>query len=504
MNRSLSIRLWLITTIMLTLSACGSNPAPITSNPSPSAHLKGSDSNPTDPRDDQRLAMHDSAVGDIDTHRNVPFYQISGTIDPKGLTWQAHQTVTFINQSGAALDHIYFRLYPNLADMGGDLTISAAQVNDTALTIQYESNRYIARIDLPTPIAIDATTTVTLDFVTTVPNEGGEDLFGTLYFDGQSISLPTAYPLLANTQAGAWDLAIPDSNGDLVTSPMAMYDVTTTIPNDYTLVSTGTATATTKTDTTQTMRVISGLQRDFMLSATSNPHVSAVVDGTTISMYYPNDNIDGANLALGYASAALHLFNTTIGQYPYNELDMVTSNSGSFEGIEYPGILLYSQDYFNTQPDFEDLVVHEVGHQWFYNVIGNDVQQRAWVDEGMTTYTQVLYADAVHGIDAGRNEIKNFSSDYDQIRDTSDDRKLDSPIDAFDEDTYGLIAYYKGALYIDAVRSQIGDQAFAEALKTYYANNRYAIVDGTAFLAAAQSACNCDIQPLYNQWVLGQ
>jgi aminopeptidase N len=325
-----------------------------------------------------------------------------------------------------------------------------------------------------------------------------------LYFDGHIISLPSAYPLLANTQGGTWDLTIPDSNGDLVTSPVAFYDVTTTIPNDYTLVSTGTATATTKTDATQTIRVVSGLQRDFMLSVTSNPHVSAVVDGTTISMYYPNNDIDGANLALGYASAALHVFNTTIGQYPYNELDMVTSNSGSFEGIEFSGVVLYSQEYFNTQPDFEDLVVHEVGHQWFYNVIGNDVQQRAWVDESMTTYTQVLYADAVHGIDAGRKQIQMFSTDYDQIRDTSDDLKLDSPIDAIGEDTYSLITYYKGALYIDAIRSQIGEQAFAQALKTYYANNRYAIVDGTAFVAAAQSACNCDIQPLYTQWVLGE
>jgi Peptidase family M1 domain len=504
MNCSLSIRLLWITTIALILSACGNNTATTVANPSPVAHLKGAETTTTDPRDDQRLAMHESAVSDIDTHRDVPFYQISGTINPKGLTWQAHQTVTFINQSGTALDRLYFRLYPNLADMGGALTISAARVNDTAVTVQYESDNYIARIDVPAPIATDATTTVTLDFVTTVPKKGGKDLFGTLYFDKHSISLPSAYPLLANNKGGTWDLAIPNSNGDLVTSPEAMYDVTTTIPNGYTLVSTGTAIATTKTDATQTIRVVSGLQRDFMLSVTNNPHVSAVVDGTTISMYYPNDDVDGANLALGYASTALHLFNTTIGQYPFNELDMVTSNSGSFEGIEYPGIVMYSQDYFNTQPDFEDLVVHEVGHQWFYNVIGNDVQQHAWVDESMTTYTQVLYADSVHGTEAGRKAIQMFSSDYDQIRDSSDDRKLDSPIDAFDEDTYSLISYYKGALYIDAIRSQIGEQAFAQALKTYYANNRYAIVDGTAFLAAAQSACNCDIQPLYNQWVLGE
>lgn len=504
MHRSLLLRIFGIGIIVFVMAACGSNPAAITSKSSPIVKRKGTEANHTDPRDDQRLAMHPSTIGDIDAHHDVPFYQINGTIDPKGLTWQAHQTVTFVNQSGAALDHIYFRLYPNLADMGGDLTISAVHVNDTAVTVKYEADRFIARLDLPAPIAMNATTNVTIDFVTTVPKKGGKQLFGTLYFDKHSISLPTAYPLLANTQGGTWDLAVPNSNGDLVTSPVAMYDVTTTIPNNYTLVSTGTAITTSQTDTTQTVRVVSGLQRDFMLVATTNPQVSTVVDGTTIRMYYPNDDLAGANLALGYASTAVHLFNTTIGQYPYNELDMTTTNSGSFEGVEYPGIVMYEQDFFNTQPDFEDLVVHEVGHQWFYNVIGNDVQQHAWVDESMTTYTQVLYADAVHGIEAGRKAIQLFSTDYDQIRNTSDDHKIDSPIDAFDEDTYGLIAYYKGALYIDAVRGQIGDPAFAQALKTYYANNRYAIVDGTAFVAAAQSACNCDIQPLYTQWVLGE
>lgn len=491
---------WLLMALLTCmLIACGNTNAPTSD-----ARFKGMKLNGTDPRDDQRLAMHPSTVSDIDAHRDVPFYQINGTINPKELTWQAQQTVTFVNQSGGALDRLYFRLYPNLADMGGDLTIGTVQVNDAPVTVQYEADRYIARLDLTTPIAVDATTTVVLDFVTTVPKKGGSKLFGTLYFDKKSMSMPSAYPLLANIEGGTWDLAVPNSTGDLVTSPVAMYDVTTTLPQNYTLVSTGTATTTSQGDTSQTVRVVSGLQRDFMLVATTNPHVSTVVDGTTISMYYPNDDVDSATLALGYASAALHLFNTTIGQYPYNELDMTTTNSGSFEGVEYPGIVMYEQKFFNTQPDFEDLVVHEVGHQWFYNVVGNDVQQHPWVDESMTTYTQVLYADAVHGVEAGRKEIQQFASDYDQIRGTSDDRRVDSPVAAFDEDTYSLIAYYKGALYIDAVRSQIGEQAFAQALKTYYTNNRYAIVDGTAFVAAAQSVCNCAIQPLYNQWVLGE
>jgi 6-phosphogluconate dehydrogenase len=50
----------------------------------------------------------------------------------------------------------------------------------------------------------------------------------------------------------------------------------------------------------------------------------------------------------------------------------------------------------------------------------------------------------------------------------------------------------------------VGPDVFAQAMRDYYAAHRYKIVDGTAFVGAVQSACNCDIQPLYNQWVLGQ
>jgi hypothetical protein len=160
--------------------------------------------------------MHESTVGDIDTYRDVPFYQISGTIDPKGLTWQANQTVTFVNRSGAALDRLYFRLYPNLADMGGDLTITAASVAGVSVPVQYEANRYLARLDLATPLPAGAQITTTLDFVTTVPDNVGQTLYGAFNHDSQNIALASAYPMLANNLGGGWEIEIPDTKGDLV------------------------------------------------------------------------------------------------------------------------------------------------------------------------------------------------------------------------------------------------------------------------------------------------
>jgi len=69
----------------------------------------------------------------------------------------------------------------------------------------------LARLDVATPIAIDAVVTVVLDFVTTAPNNGGTNFYGTLNHDGQTLALVTAYPHLAMLNNGVWDTSVPDS-----------------------------------------------------------------------------------------------------------------------------------------------------------------------------------------------------------------------------------------------------------------------------------------------------
>lgn len=456
------------------------------------------------PLTDQQAAMHASTRGDVARYADAPLYQIVGSVDPSTRTWQATQTVTFRNQSGGALSKLYFRLLANLPDVGGSLTMSSASVNGKTVVIKYEANRYLARLDLATPLPTNATVTVVLKFVTTAANNGGENVFGTLNSDGQTLALAMAYPLLANYTNGVWDTAVPNTNGDIVTSPVAWYDVTLTTPRTYTVVSTGTAISSTSSGTNQTVRIVSGLQRDFALAVTKLASLSAVVDGSKISVYYPNGNLKGGQATLKYASQALHFFNTTYGQYPYNELDIVTVNAGTFEGIELPGFILMEQQFFNTSSSYESLVVHEVAHQWFYGIIGNDVQNHAWVDEGLATYSQVLYQEALHGAQAGADEKSIFVDDYNTLKAKKKDGAIDRPISTMSSYQYGALSYSKAALYIDAIRTKLGAKLFTKALQTYFTNNRYALVDGTALVRAVQSSCSCDIQPLYDQWVLAK
>ncbi len=458
----------------------------------------------TDVQSDQRAAMHSSTRDDIASHSAVPHYQITSTIDPVARTWQGQQTLTYTNQSGVILDKLYFRLFPNLLDLGGDLTITAASVAGISVPVQYEANRYLARLDLTTPLAAGAQITTTLDFVTTVPDNVGQTLYGAFNHDSQNLALASAYPLLANNPAGVWEIDVPDTKGDLVNSPVALYDVTITAPLGYSIVTTGTATSSTRTATNQQIHVVSGLQRDFMVVATTLAHVSTTVDGTILNVYYPNGNTRGGQLALKFARQAVHLYNGMFGQYPYNELDMVAVDAGTFYGVEYPGLLLFDQRLFVKAWFFESIVAHEVAHQWFYNVIGNDVQTHAWVDESFATYAQLLYREKIWGTAAAAIERDGFIAQYTKLQARRSDGAIDQHMRTFTLYSYNVLAYAKAALYLDAVRAQVGPDVFAQAVRDYYAAHRYDIVDGTAFVGAVQSACTCDIQPLYTHWVLGQ
>lgn len=453
---------------------------------------------------DQRAAMHTSTHDDINQYGNVPQYTLTGVISTDTQTLTATQNLLYVNKSTRELNELYFRLFPNLADMGGVMVIRDARVGDQAVSYTMEANNYLVRVALPTPLTPGSTVNVALDFVTTMPVNKGRELYGAMNDDGSTLSLASAYPIIATIVNDTWEIELPDTKGDLVNSPVALYDVTLTAPSNYSIVTTGTTTSIARTGNTQQVHVVSGLQRDFMLVATTLPRVSTTVDGTQINVYYPTGNIRGGRLALKFARQAVQLFNTKFGQYPYNELDIVAVDAGTFYGVEYPGLTLIERRLFAKSWFLESIIAHEIAHQWFYAVVGNDVQQHGWVDESLATYAQVIYREALWGRPAALLEADDWIVRYERLKTRNADGPIDRHMREFTLYSYNVLAYDKAALYVAAIRTQVGDAAFFRALQQYYRDNRYGYVDGTALVRAVEQTCSCDIHPLYNQWVLAQ
>jgi aminopeptidase N len=66
---------------------------------------------------------------------------------------------------------------------------------------------------------------------------------------------------------------------------------------------------------------------------------------------------------------------------------------------------------------------------------------------------------------------------------------------------YGLIVYWKGALFFDALRQRLGDDVFFDFLKAYFKTYEYGFASAKDFQTTAESTCGCQLQDLFNLWV---
>lgn len=100
-------------------------------------------------------------------------------------------------------------------------------------------------------------------------------------------------------------------------------------------------------------------------------------------------------MSLKAAIDAVNAFCDAWGEYPYDTLDVVQTpyNAG---GMEYPGLVRIAEmyaDLIGAEGD-ESLrldVAHEVAHEWFYAVVGNDQYREAWLDESFAVYGELVY-----------------------------------------------------------------------------------------------------------------
>ena len=76
-----------------------------------------------------------------------------------------------------------------------------------------------------------------------------------------------------------------------------------------------------------------------------------------------------------------------------------------------------------------------------------------------------------------------------------------SVLDFPDFDTYETVIYRKGPLFLDALRQEIGDEAFFSGLQQYYEWYKFGIGTGQGFLEAMQQASMKDLRPLFDEWV---
>ena len=319
-----------------------------------------------------------------------PEYRIVMALDPSGRRLDGKQRVTFPNHTGVALEEIVFRLYPNLPQYGGAMSVGPVWVDGERRTSSLRADDTSLVVSLGRPLAPESSVTLELTFDIKIPvKETGYSLFG----NSLGIwSLPDAYPLLAVHDGAAWHEDIAPAHGDAVFAEAALYDVTLTLPPTQTLVTTGSVLSETlDLNGRLSYRIRGGPLREFAFLASDQYQMAETTAyGTALRSYYlPGDEAAG-QATLNVAAAALRSYEDAFGPYPFDEM-IVAEGPLLYYGMEYAGLnLIGSHLYGEQRAQLENRVVHEIAHQWWYAQVGNDQVNTPWLDEGLAEFSMAI------------------------------------------------------------------------------------------------------------------
>ncbi len=460
---------------------------------------------------DFRPAMLPAYQGDMMFYSTAPRYTISLGIAPGAdeTLISGQQTVTYTNRLSVPLDTLVFRLYPNLDSYGGQMTVGEATVGGAAIKPTLDDTRTVLTVALPSPLPPGEHITLSIPFAITITNES-RHLYGQFGVLDGILALPNAYPVLSVYEPGkGWWHETDHPQGDAVFSETAFYDVHVTAPADLILAASGSEIdLAVNDDGTLTHRFVAPLMRDFSLAASTRyVTMTGEQDGVLIRLLYDPapDGVQAATQhALEIARDALRIYSELYGPYPFAELDIAqTPNSAG--GLEYPGLIDINGDVWAADTDyFTFLLVHEIAHQWWYSLMGNDQIRHPWIDEALAQYSVAQYILATEGEDAYAAALESFRMQYEAFAATEGDAPIGLPISAYpDQATYWAFIYQKGPAFFALLDEQYGRDAVISALRALFAADRYGIATPDGVRSMFEQTLGADLDALFADWVGG-
>ena len=329
------------------------------------------------------------------------------------------------------------------------------------------------------------------------------------------------YPMLCVYEDGAWQTGEYIFEGECFYTECADFRITLQLPEIYTVAASGAEERIASENGVSTWQIEAPNMRDVTIIASSEYDViSGEVGGVTVNSYFCKHDPDGSHrrqgeIALQAALDSVRIFEAAYGPYAYGELD-VTESSYEYGGMEAPGLVRISQMYswFISDEDpeadrreytqkLQGTVAHEVAHEWFYAMVGNDQFGEAWLDESFAAYSEQLYWRGT-GRDAAESEtvISGFEEAVSAIGGTTVDHSVDELISEYIYD-YTSAVYKRGAAFLYRLEQAMGQDRFLDFMRNYFSAHLHGVAHTEDFIAilAPYIRENPDAQALVEKYI---
>jgi len=190
--------------------------------------------------------------------------------------------------------------------------------------------------------------------------------------------------------------------------------------------------------------------------------------------YYPPTASSAWQNSIHYIKDAISFRSSLIGEYPYNVATAVETKMGpGIGGMEYPTITAINNDV--TDPKSLDITIeHELGHNWFYGILGTNERRYAWMDEGINTYYDNRYKTFKYGTAAPNSWLgKKLPADeqswgLDILTTVKGDQPISTSSEDFTQTGYFLAVYTKTSQWLKKLEDTLGRATFDSCMHEYY------------------------------------
>ena len=462
--------------------------------------------------------------------------KIDVTLNDKNNTLTAYETVTYKNNSSDTLTFLFFHLWPNayknektalskqleLKDGRSLKQLQASQlgyidslnflINSRKITWEYDKkNQDICKLILNEPLLPGSSIEITTPFFVKIPDAGISRLGHT----EESYQITQWYPKPAVYDKNGWNQMPYLDQGEFY-SEYGDFDVTIHLPKNYVVGATGnlqtaselaflsqkidSSNAVLKQNTDKTLEntfppsdtVFKSIRytqtnvHDFAWFADKRflvqkgtvtlPHSKREV--TSWSMFTP-ENADLWLKSIEYINDGTYYYSLWNGDYPYDNVTAVDGTISAGGGMEYPTITIIG----NCKDDhsLEQVIVHEIGHNWFYGILGSNERVHGWMDEGINTFNENRYfitkyptneftSDMFQGLFHLKhlNYRAQFDLFYTSISSLGMDQAIETHSEKFSENNYAMIMYGKTGLIFNYLKAYLGDSVFDRCSQAYF------------------------------------
>lgn len=230
------------------------------------------------------------------------------------------------------------------------------------------------------------------------------------------------------------------------------------------------------------------------------------VDGLPVQYLVPPGREADGDRALGNTPAMVRLFNEKIGvPYPWDKYAQVTVQDFIFGGMENTSATTLTDGCLYDERaglDFtaDDLVSHELAHQWFGDLLTCNEWAHGWLNEGFATYFEAIWTEHHRGRDEFHWEMLTnaefyMGEDASHYRRPLVEKTYNEPIDLFDRHLYE-----KGSLVLHQLRAILGDDLWWKAIRHYVTKHAYQTVVTSDLQRAIFEATGRNLEWFFDQW----